>query len=125
MKGPAHDFQTKVNLPLVKVENTVSAAEIALNSARGAGAGFSTALGTWALVGTFGTASTGTAISTLGGAAATNATLAWLGGGPLASGGLGMAGGTAVLGGIVLIPAVVIMGVIVAALNRDPLPARA
>ena len=47
------------------------------------------------------TASTGTAISSLGGVAATNATLAWLGGGSLAAGGYGMAGGMMVLGGIV------------------------
>jgi hypothetical protein len=46
------------------------------------------------------TASTGTAISTLSGAAATNATLAWLGGGSLAAGGGGMAAGSAVLTGI-------------------------
>jgi len=46
---------------------------------------------------TFGTASTGTAISALSGAAATNAALAWLGGGALAYGGAGMAGGTALL----------------------------
>lgn len=48
----------------------------------------------------FGAASTGTAISSLSGAAATNATLAWLGGGSLAAGGGGMAAGTAVLGTI-------------------------
>lgn len=46
---------------------------------------------------TFGTASTGAAISGLGGAAATNAALAWLGGGALAAGGSGMAGGSAFL----------------------------
>lgn len=46
------------------------------------------------------TASTGTAISSLSGAAAWNATLAWLGGGSLASGGGGMALGTVVLSGI-------------------------
>ena len=44
---------------------------------------------------TFGTASTGTAISALSGAAATNAALAWLGGGALSAGGAGMAGGQA------------------------------
>lgn len=43
------------------------------------------------------TASTGTAISSLSGAAATNATLAWLGGGSIASGGGGMAAGAATL----------------------------
>lgn len=46
---------------------------------------------------TFGVASTGTAISTLSGAAATNAALAWLGGGTLAAGGGGMAAGEAFL----------------------------
>ncbi len=46
---------------------------------------------------TFGTASTGTAISALSGAAATNAALAWLGGGALAVGGGGMAAGQALL----------------------------
>ena len=48
----------------------------------------------------FGSASTGTAISTLSGAAAHNAVLAWLGGGSLASGGGGMALGATVLTGI-------------------------
>ena len=46
---------------------------------------------------TFGVASTGTAISTLSGAAAANAALAWLGGGALAAGGGGMAAGEAFL----------------------------
>ncbi|MBR1641726.1 MAG: zinc ribbon domain-containing protein [Butyrivibrio sp.] len=46
---------------------------------------------------TFGVASTGTAISTLSGAAATNAALAWLGGGTLAAGGGGVVGGQALL----------------------------
>lgn len=46
---------------------------------------------------TFGTASTGTSISVLAGAPATNAALAWLGGGALAAGGGGMAAGKALL----------------------------
>ncbi len=46
---------------------------------------------------TFGTASTGAAISTLSGAAATNAALAWLGGGALSASGGGMAAGHALL----------------------------
>jgi hypothetical protein len=57
-------------------------------------------------------AGTGTAISSLTGAAATNATLAWLGGGTLASGGLGIAGGTMVLGLLVAGPALAIFGTI-------------
>lgn len=47
---------------------------------------------------TFGTASTGTAISSLSGVAATNATMAALGGGSLAAGGGGMALGATLLG---------------------------
>lgn len=46
---------------------------------------------------TFGTASTGTSISTLSGAAAKKAALAWLGGGPLAAGGGGTVAGSALL----------------------------
>ena len=46
---------------------------------------------------TFGTASTGTAISALSGAAAESAALAWLGGGALSAGASGMAAGNALL----------------------------
>ncbi|MCL4759491.1 MAG: hypothetical protein KJZ96_14225 [Rhodocyclaceae bacterium] len=66
--------------------------------------------GTYAAVGAAATASTGTAIASLSGAAATNATLAWLGGGSLATGGLGIAGGMWVLSGIVAGPALAITG---------------
>lgn len=55
-------------------------------------------------------ASTGTAIGSLSGIAATNATLAWLGGGSLAAGGMGMAGGTAILGGVVAGPVLAVIG---------------
>lgn len=69
--------------------------------AAGAGAGVAVAaLGPTAAMGvatTFGVASTGTAISMLSGAAATNAALAWLGGGALAVGGGGIAAGEAFL----------------------------
>lgn len=75
------------------------------NSAKGIGAGVAagTAVASMAptaamwVATTFGTASTGTAISALSGAAATNAALAWLGGGALAAGGGGMAAGHALL----------------------------
>ncbi len=50
-----------------------------------------------AIATTFGTASTGTAISAISGAAATNAALAWLGGGALAAGGGGMTAGSTLL----------------------------
>lgn len=84
---------------------TLSAGEAAINAARGLGTGASTALGAWALVATYGTASTGTAIATLSGAAATNATLAVLGGGTVAAGGGGIAAGAITLGGLFAIPA--------------------
>lgn len=74
------------------------------------GAGALAGFGAYGSVGLLATASTGTAISLLSGVAATNATLAWLGGGSLASGGLGMAGGTMVLGGLVAGPALMVAG---------------
>lgn len=58
-----------------------------------------------AAVGAFGTASTGTAIASLAGAAKTSATLAWLGGGSLAAGGGGMALGAAATVGLACLPA--------------------
>lgn len=72
-------------------------------------------------VGMFASASTGTAISALSGAAATNATLAWLGGGSLAAGGGGMALGTAVLGGLVAIPAIIAGGFVLNAKSKEAL----
>ena len=79
--------------------------EAAQQSAAGVGAGFAAGAAVasvaptaamWVAT-TFGTASTGTAISTLSGAAASNAALAWLGGGALAAGGGGTAAGGAIL----------------------------
>jgi hypothetical protein len=91
------------------------AASIAAGSIAGVAGGALTALGAYSAAATFATASTGTAISTLSGAAATNATLAFFGGGSLATGGLGMAGGTVVLGGLVAGPALLVMGIITGA----------
>lgn len=84
-------------------------------AAGGLAAGGAMAFGAFGAVGTFAAASTGTAIASLSGAAATNATLAWLGGGALAAGGGGMAAGAAVLGGIVAGPALAIFGCVVGA----------
>ena len=86
-----------------KIEDEYKNVEVkaAGQGAAGAGAGLAVvALGPTAAMGiatTFGVASTGTAISALSGAAATNAALAWLGGGALAAGGGGMAAGNAFL----------------------------
>ncbi|KUN17228.1 hypothetical protein AQJ11_38430 [Streptomyces corchorusii] len=71
----------------------------------GAAAGGAAAYGAFTAAALFGTASTGAAISTLSGVAATNATLALLGGGTLAAGGAGMAGGILLLTGMVAAPA--------------------
>lgn len=58
-------------------------------------------------------AGTGTAISSLSGAAAQNAALAYLGGGTVASGGGGMAAGATVLSGVAIAPGLLIAGVTV------------
>lgn len=71
-------------------------------AAAGTAGGFAAAGATSVAVMAFGTASTGTAISTLSGAAATNAALAFLGGGSLAAGGGGIALGTTILGATTL-----------------------
>ncbi|MDK9763278.1 hypothetical protein KI743_14830 [Vibrio sp. D420a] len=78
------------------------------------GSGGLAGLAAYGGVGVLGTASTGTAIGTLSGAAATNATLAWLGGGSLAAGGYGMAGGMMVLGGVVAGPVLAVGGMMMA-----------
>lgn len=67
------------------------------------------------------TAGTGTAISALSGVAATNATLAWLGGGTLAAGGGGMALGSMVLGGLVAAPALAIFGYFIGSKGSEAL----
>ncbi|MCM1086610.1 MAG: hypothetical protein NC419_00520 [Muribaculaceae bacterium] len=81
----------------------------------GAAGGAFAAFGAYSAATTFGTASTGTAISALSGIAAENATLAFLGGGVLGAGGWGIAGGTAVLGGLVAGPALLVMGLVTGA----------
>ena len=86
-----------------KIKEDYKAAAVKSASAGTAGAGVGVAVATMGptvamgVATTFGVASTGTAISALSGAAATNAALAWLGGGALAAGGGGMAAGQAFL----------------------------
>ncbi|WP_368646188.1 hypothetical protein AB4027_04715 [Alkalibacterium putridalgicola] len=89
---------------------SIDAKEIISGSAAGLGSGILLGWGSYGGVMALGTASTGTAIGSLSGAAATNATLAWLGGGSLASGGGGIALGTQVLGGVVAGPAILLAG---------------
>lgn len=104
----AGDFSNKTLTGLRQDYQALKDAGLGLGAGMGGGAAlaFGAYNGTMLLA----TASTGTAISSLGGVAATNATLAWLGGGSLAAGGYGMAGGMMVLGGIVAGPALAIFG---------------
>jgi len=102
------DFE-EINTERAKFLDTCEYADQELKAARTAAAGAGAGLAAGASVAfmaptaamwvatTFGTASTGAAISTLSGAAASNAALAWLGGGALAAGGHGIAGGSALL----------------------------
>lgn len=107
-KDKEYEFGGKINLDKLDID-TLESIEMNASTA-GKIAVASTGVATIALCGVpaattsavmaFGAASTGTAISSLSGAAATNATLAWLGGGSLAAGGGGMAAGSVVLGTI-------------------------
>ena len=84
-----HDLQTTANITAPELEEikalhgelikTLGGYGAALGG--GLAAGALGAIGAYGLVGTLGAASTGTAIGTLSGAAATNAALAWFGGG--------------------------------------------
>ena len=80
--------------------------------AAGTAAGVTSAAGTFGAAMMTGTTAAGVAISSLHGAACTSATLAALGGGSLAAGGLGMAGGAAVLGASCAVPAVLVASLV-------------
>lgn len=84
---------------------SINAVDVLGGMMSAAASGAATAASAYGLVGLLASASTGTAISTLSGAAAANATLAWLGGGALAAGGGGIAAGAVVFGGLVAGPA--------------------
>ncbi len=72
--------------------------------------GMLAAYGAYTGVGMLASTAGGVAIAELSGVAATNATLAWLGGGVLSVGGFGMVGGMVVLGGLVAGPTLAILG---------------
>ena len=107
-------IQNPQNLKNMEVA-TVKAGEIAQAGVASLGVGALAGIASYGGAMMFASASTGTAIAALSGAAATNATLAWFGGGALAAGGLGMAGGTAILGGIVAGPVLAVAGFIMSA----------
>ena len=104
------DFEPEI---LAKWESPrVEASSIIRDATRSVRAGVGTAVGVYSAVGALGSASTGTAIGTLSGAAAKNATLAWLGGGSLAAGGGGMAVGVVTLGSLFVGPAALVAGLV-------------
>jgi len=109
----------KLHIDKKAFEELDEMSKFSFSLAKGAAAGITggslVAFGAYSAAATFASASTGTAIASLTGIAAKNATLAFFGGGSLAAGGLGMAGGAIVLGGIVAGPALLLMGTILAA----------
>lgn len=111
-KGRTQEIEVKLpSHQLERIEHYAYAALGVLGSIAGAGAaGAAAGFAVYGGVMTFAAASTGTAISSLAGAAATNATLAAIGGGSLAAGGLGIAGGTMILGAAVAAPVLAIAG---------------
>lgn len=104
--------QVHISVPELQAMEVSSykAADLLKDGISAVSSGVLTGIGAGGLASSIGVASTGTAIGTLSGVAATNATLAWLGGGSLAAGGMGIAGGTAVLGGAIAGPVIAVMG---------------
>lgn len=97
------------NINSIKLKS-LEATNILSGSLVGVGTGMLLGWGTYGGVMALGSASTGTAIAGLSGAAATNATLAWIGGGSIATGGGGIVLGKVILGGIIMGPALLIAG---------------
>ena len=110
------NFESSISVDELKEIETMVLSSLKLEAGLLAGTtgGALAGFGAYGSVGWLATASTGTAISGLSGIAASNATLAWLGAGSLASGGFGMAGGVLALGGIVAGPALAIGGFMLA-----------
>jgi CxxC motif-containing protein len=101
-----------INLKKIRLdlEEQIKAEDIIWNLLKAGKSSVLTYIGATSLAVQIGTASTGTAISTLSGIAARNAMLAWFGGGSLAAGGGGIALGSAILGGITVAPALLMVG---------------
>ncbi len=98
--GAKIDTKTLEQMERVDMAASEALRTTAISGSFGAVAVMGTPVLVTTTVAAFASASTGTAISTLGGAAARSAILAWLGGGSLAVGGGGMAAGAAALAAI-------------------------
>ncbi|MDN8360064.1 hypothetical protein QZK58_12070 [Acinetobacter baumannii] len=121
--GKLENFESSISIDELKEMEAMVFNSLRLEAGLLAGTtgGALAGLGAYSSVGFLASASTGTAISGLSGVAATNATLAWLGGGSIASGGFGMAGGMIALGGIVAGPALAIGGFMLASKAEEAL----
>lgn len=100
---------------------SLTASEVAKAGVAAVGSGALIGIASYGGAMMFGTASTGTAIAALSGAAKTNATLAFFGGGSKAVGGLGIAGGKLVLAGIVAAPVLAVAAVITSVKSKERL----
>ena len=120
-KEPGSTIRAEIVIPELadRLNRQLSIMDAAGIGIKAIGAGSAAGSGACALVGLLGTASTGTAIGSLTGAAAQSATMAWFGGGALAAGGAGVAGGTAVLGGLVMAPAAILVGGIATSIKAE------
>lgn len=114
-----YDLMTSIDITHEKVKELETVNMNASTALRtlsvSGGSALAVVMGVPAMVTQFAAASTGTAIASLHGAAATNAVFAWLGGGSIASGGLGVAGGMAVLGAMTGLVALASAGVVATA----------
>jgi len=108
LAGLSHNDLRAIERSALEMQDVVTGGVTAL------GAGGLAGLAAYGGVGALASTAGGTAIAGLSGVAATNATLAWLGGGALSAGGFGMAGGAAVLGGIVAGPVLAVGGMMLA-----------
>ena len=93
-------------------DGRITAEGLVGHTAKAAAAGAATYSGIPIAVATYGSASTGTAIANLSGAAAQKATMAWLGGGSLAAGGGGMALGATALNFVTIGPTILVGGLV-------------
>lgn len=107
-KGKEYEFLTEIDIQAEEIKEMETVDMGASDALRtlAVGGGFAAVglMGTPVVVTTavtaMASASTGVAISSLSGAAASNAVLAWLGGGAISAGGGGIAAGTVVLGAV-------------------------